>query len=184
MIPSRSIGGRTTASRVDLRWLAAGFAVSLALHLFFLAWGHRPGAEGAGKPPPPFSARLLPFPSPPAMVRESGKPSSAAPRIATPGKAGAAPDPPPPSREGLPVADAAVMDAGSVGRIAREVGRQGGGNPAREAVRSPAATAETVLGRAMDKAYRPDCRQRYADSGLLALPLLLRDAAAGSGCQW
>jgi hypothetical protein len=34
------------------------------------------------------------------------------------------------------------------------------------------------------KADRPDCRNEYAGWGLLAIPLLIRDTVANSGCKW
>lgn len=68
---------------------------------------------------------------------------------------------------------------------------------ARQTVRSPpdraAATErkvpdlsepETVLGRKINQATRADCRTSYAGAGLLAIPLLLRDAAREAGCKW
>jgi hypothetical protein len=68
---------------------------------------------------------------------------------------------------------------------------------ARQTVRSPPDRAavierkvpdltepETVLGRKINRATRADCRTSYADAGLLAIPLLLRDAAREAGCKW
>ena len=44
--------------------------------------------------------------------------------------------------------------------------------------------SETGLGRAIKKSARPDCRAAYADAGLMAIPLLLRDAVTDRGCRW
>ena len=68
---------------------------------------------------------------------------------------------------------------------------------ARQTVRSPPDRAavierkvpdltepETVLGRKINRATRADCRTSYAGAGLLAIPLLLRDAAREAGCKW
>lgn len=68
---------------------------------------------------------------------------------------------------------------------------------ARQTVRSPPDRAnvierkvpdltepETVLGRKINQATRADCRTSYAGAGLLAIPLLLRDAARDAGCKW
>ena len=47
-----------------------------------------------------------------------------------------------------------------------------------------AAEPETVLGRKISRAAHPDCRTSYAGAGLLAIPLLLKDAVSAGGCTW
>ena len=47
-----------------------------------------------------------------------------------------------------------------------------------------AAEPETVLGRKIQRAANPDCRTSYAGAGLLAIPLLLKDAVSDGGCKW
>lgn len=46
------------------------------------------------------------------------------------------------------------------------------------------AEAETALGQKISRAAHPDCRTSYAGAGLLALPLLLKDAVSEGGCRW
>ncbi len=43
---------------------------------------------------------------------------------------------------------------------------------------------ETELAKQLSKAVLPDCRQAYSGAGLLALPMLMRDAVTESGCTW
>ena len=40
------------------------------------------------------------------------------------------------------------------------------------------------LGRAIQKAAQPDCRDAYAALGLLAVPFLLKDTITDTGCRW
>ena len=47
-----------------------------------------------------------------------------------------------------------------------------------------AAEPETVLGRKISRSANPDCRTSYAGAGLLAIPLLLKDAVSDGGCKW
>ncbi len=48
----------------------------------------------------------------------------------------------------------------------------------------PAPEPETKLGRAIQKAAQPDCREAYAGLGLLAVPVLIADAITDKGCRW
>ena len=48
----------------------------------------------------------------------------------------------------------------------------------------PAPEPETKLGRAIQKAAQPDCRDAYAGLGLLAVPVLIADAITDKGCRW
>jgi hypothetical protein len=47
-----------------------------------------------------------------------------------------------------------------------------------------ALETETPAQRALARAARPDCRNEYTWLGLLAIPLLIRDTVANSGCKW
>ncbi|VVE78498.1 hypothetical protein [Pandoraea sputorum] len=49
---------------------------------------------------------------------------------------------------------------------------------------NPRESATAVLDREMSKAARGDCRNRYSQMGLLAIPMLAVDALSQSGCQW
>ncbi|WP_460537369.1 hypothetical protein [Chitinimonas naiadis] len=43
---------------------------------------------------------------------------------------------------------------------------------------------DAALAAAIEKTARPDCRNAYAEAGLLAVVPLLKDAVTGSGCKW
>jgi hypothetical protein len=49
---------------------------------------------------------------------------------------------------------------------------------------APPDDPKTKLGRAIEKAAQPDCRDAYAGLGLLAIPLLLKDTVTDTGCRW
>ena len=48
----------------------------------------------------------------------------------------------------------------------------------------PEPERKTKLGRAIEKAAQPDCRDAYAALGLLALPFLIKDTLTDTGCRW
>ena len=48
----------------------------------------------------------------------------------------------------------------------------------------PPPEPESKLGRAIQKAGQPDCRDAYAGLGLLAVPFLLKDTMTDTGCRW
>ena len=76
------------------------------------------------------------------------------------------------------------IDTEAVRGMIREIER------AREKRAGPAASAksgqeyDTLMGRAIAKAARPDCRTAYAGAGLLAIPVLVWDAFTDGGCRW
>lgn len=78
------------------------------------------------------------------------------------------------------------IDLDSALRTAREIARARKGVSASEqlAVDSPKPEPETAFGRALANAKRPDCRNAYASAGLLAIPLLIKDAVTDNGCTW
>lgn len=47
-----------------------------------------------------------------------------------------------------------------------------------------ARTNEDKAERAVSRSARANCRTRYADMGLLAIPFLLNDTASDKGCKW
>ncbi len=63
--------------------------------------------------------------------------------------------------------------------IGRSDGRKGIFN-----LNPPPRDAESKLGRAIQKATQPDCRDAYAAMGLLAVPFLLKDTITDTGCRW
>jgi len=48
----------------------------------------------------------------------------------------------------------------------------------------PPPEKESKLGRDIQKAAQPDCRNAYAGMGLLAAPFLLWDSVTDTGCRW
>jgi hypothetical protein len=48
----------------------------------------------------------------------------------------------------------------------------------------PPPERESKEARAIDKATKPDCRTAYSGLGLLAVPVLVANAIADSGCKW
>ena len=63
--------------------------------------------------------------------------------------------------------------------IGRSDGRKGIFN-----IDSPPPEPGSKLGRAIQKAAQPDCRDAYAAMGLLAVPFLLKDTITDTGCRW
>ena len=49
---------------------------------------------------------------------------------------------------------------------------------------SPPPEPVSKLGKAIQKAAQPDCRDAYAAMGLLAVPFLLKDTITDTGCRW
>jgi hypothetical protein len=83
---------------------------------------------------------------------------------------------PPPGQAPRLNLDAAKRSGPEIGR---SEGRKGIFN-----LNPPPPEAETKLGRAMQKAAQPDCRDAYAAFGLLAVPFLLKDTITDTGCRW
>ena len=92
--------------------------------------------------------------------------------------------PPPPSMS--PSTTAPRLDLDQLRRQAREATKEGSGS--RALLPFPMVAKETPkkdMEKIFDKALkRPDCKEVYADLGLLAVVPLLRDAAKDGGCKW
>jgi hypothetical protein len=98
-----------------------------------------------------------------------------------------------PSRAGI---SDAYSDAGSASASpsididaarasARQTARAQSASMTRTAQDATDATEpESVLGRKIGRSVHPDCRTSYAGAGLLAIPLLLKDAVSDGGCKW
>lgn len=84
------------------------------------------------------------------------------------------------------LASSPAVDIDAARRIARQMARAQGGDPAQQPLRqAPSAIErETPLGQAISRSVRSDCRNAYAGAGLFALPLLIRDAVTDRGCKW
>lgn len=61
---------------------------------------------------------------------------------------------------------------------------QTGGGNRHTADPPPSLERKTAMGRAIARSSRADCRDAHAGAGLLALPLLARDALLDKGCRW
>jgi Meckel syndrome type 1 protein len=90
-----------------------------------------------------------------------------------------------PSPTGSP-ANAPRLDLDQLRRQARDVAKEGGGSRALLPFPTVAKEAQKKdMEKIFDKALkRPDCKEAYADLGLLAVVPLLRDAAKDGGCKW
>jgi hypothetical protein len=72
----------------------------------------------------------------------------------------------------------------------RQAGRETPGSDSRRTsvvplnLSPPKPEPDSKLGRAIQKAAQPDCRDAYAGLGLLAIPLLLKDTITDVGCRW
>ncbi len=84
------------------------------------------------------------------------------------------------------VAAPAPIDLDAAREIARRSGRITYGRTGIIPLKlfPPPPEPESKLGRAIQKAAQPDCRDAYASMGLLAIPFLLKDAVTDSGCRW
>lgn len=147
-------------------------------------------------PPPRVTVQLLPAPVAASPAAPAPPPRPAAPR-----------------REGRPALPARVSEAATTAPapVDQELAAPGPAldslplelqRSTREAIRemerhsrgvaqAPRASealppSETALGRGIARATRPDCKDAYAGAGLLAIPLMLYEAAGGTGtnCRW
>ncbi len=69
-------------------------------------------------------------------------------------------------------------------RAARAVAREGSGSRGLLPIVPPPPERESKEARALAKAAKPDCRNAYADMGLLAAVPLVSSAIGDSGCRW
>lgn len=201
MPSSHSLPG--LATRADHRWLIAAFCFSVLLH-GLLAIIH------SSLPTLPIRAMSNPAPTRLKVelqfVRQASTPvsttSAQAARdtsvsLQTPSRANAPSDrrPPPavqtPNRMVVTPADSGSasappsIDLEAAREIARQTVRSQPAPTARtEQDGTDSAEPETVLGRKIQRAAHPDCRTSYAGAGLLAIPLLLKDAVSDGGCKW
>ncbi|MBB5018103.1 pyruvate/2-oxoglutarate dehydrogenase complex dihydrolipoamide acyltransferase (E2) component [Chitinivorax tropicus] len=154
------------------------------------------------KPAPPPAVDLIPPPQAPIATTTPKPALTPTPAKPTPAKAAAATAriarpkteeeeqavPEAPSRAAPIQADLAPaaghIDLEAAKRIAREAGQEGSKSAPPAYLAKPAPERETALGKGINQSERADCREAYAGLGLLAVPLLLKDAATGGGCKW
>ena len=84
---------------------------------------------------------------------------------------------PPPGQAPRLNLEAAKKEQGP--EIGRSSGRKGIFN-----LDSPPVEPVSKLGKAIQKAAQPDCRDAYAAMGLLAVPFLMFDTITDTGCRW
>ena len=69
-------------------------------------------------------------------------------------------------------------------RAARAVVREGSGSRGLLPIVPPPPERESKEARALEKAAKPDCRNAYANMGLLAAVPLVASAIGDGGCRW
>ena len=69
-------------------------------------------------------------------------------------------------------------------RAARAVVREGAGSRGLLPIIPPPPERESREARALEKAIKPDCRDAYANMGLLAAVPLVASAIGDRGCRW
>jgi hypothetical protein len=68
---------------------------------------------------------------------------------------------------------------------AREIANEGSGSRGILPLQVPLPPErKSKLSEQLEKAIKPDCRNAYADMGLLAVPALVAGAVADVGCRW
>ena len=193
-----------SATRTGHRWLIASLCFSVALHgllaIVFSSSPPTPSVDAVSSPAPTLLKIEL------QRVRQARPPRStasaqAAPDISVPPqtrsrRANMQNDRHPPANQtplGMVETPADTGSASVAPSIdldaARAIARQTARALPAPATRTTqdatdAAEPETVLGRRISRAARPDCRTSYAGAGLLAIPLLLKDAVSDGGCTW
>lgn len=99
----------------------------------------------------------------------------------------------PPDPAALDLSDAQtskplVLDGAALNQAAKQTGHSGMGVRAMaQAAGVPLnskAAPDQALGENVRQAARGDCRTAHSDKGLLAIPMLLWDAATEKGCRW
>lgn len=93
------------------------------------------------------------------------------------------PAPPRPAQDIDWRADLNALAAPSAPFAGNRLGTEEAASSATAGVR-PKHTVEGTLAREMAKAARSDCRNAYANMGLLAVPMLAVDAVRRTGCKW
>ncbi|MEN7433537.1 MULTISPECIES: hypothetical protein [Chromobacteriaceae] len=177
------------------RWSgrALAFAASACLHLLALLALPSMRSTPQPAPAPPLRvsiqaihARLLPAPAPERQA-QTPPPVPAEPRHTEPRNSASSSRAAPASAHGLP-GKAAASAGKSEARMTLEGLRQQvrqftPENP--DAKPLPENPEKARLARGIDRAQRADCKNAYAGLGLLAAPMLLKDALdKDNGCKW
>lgn len=160
------------------------------------AVGATPVAPAPASPPVPTATPAPAAPVAPATpsapapgAREAGMPAETTP----PPRVGA-----PDGRDDIfkprpPGTMAPASQPGSAPRInldavrqrAREIATEGSGSRGLLPLQIPVpAERKSKLAEGIEKGIKPDCRNAYADAGLLAIPALVAGAIADIGCRW
>ena len=135
--------------------------------------------------------RAEPIPAQPVRAPESSTPREPAPAESLPRIQFGAPEDrdeifkakPPPVGVVPPPGQAPRLNLEAARRAEPEIGksdrRKGIFN-----IDPPPAEPVSKLGRGIQNAAQPDCRDAYAALGLLAVPFLLKDTITDTGCRW
>lgn len=192
------------AAQTGHRWLFTSLCLSLALH-GLLAFVHSRSLTSSVQAPssPPATrlkvellhvrqtdphqsssnAAVLPETSVPSQTR-SQRPYMQSDRRVTNDNRTPAPITETPADTGSASASPSI-DLDAARASARQTARAQSAPMARmEREATDSVEPETVLGRKIQRAANPDCRTSYAGAGLLAIPLLLKDAISDGGCKW
>src|SRR6185436_296533 len=77
------------------------------------------------------------------------------------------------------------VDMDQIRQRAREIANEGSGSRGILPLQVPLPPErKSKLSEQLEKAIKPDCRNAYADMGLLAVPALVAGAVAYVGCRW
>ncbi|AUH52639.1 hypothetical protein CXB49_18505 [Chromobacterium sp. ATCC 53434] len=172
-------------------WTGRALAVGASglLHLLALLWLQTGQNPPASTDQPPLRIKILPItlaaetPAAPTHARAAAA-RRAAPRIATPSHPRAGGQVSRPSRPGRREASAGSGEARvTIEGLRQQMRRLTPENP--NAKPLPENPEKARLARGIERAERADCKHAYAGLGLLAAPMLLKDALdKDNGCKW
>ena len=143
-----------------------------------------PAAPAPAAPAAPATAAAPAVPS----GRETGAPADTMPRprVGAPdGRDDIFRPRPEATTPATPPGPAPRINLDAVRQRAREIATEGSGSRGLFPLQIPVpAERKSNLAEGIEKAIKPDCRNAYADMGLLALPALVAGAVADVGCRW
>ncbi|MBP8297085.1 MAG: hypothetical protein KAX84_13310 [Burkholderiales bacterium] len=143
-----------------------------------------PAAPAAPATPTATPAAAAPAPS----GRDTGTPADPSPRtrVGTPdGRDDIFRPRPDTAAPAAPPGAAPRLNLDAVRQRAREIATEGSGSRGLLPLQIPVpAERKSRLAEGIEKAIKPDCRNAYADMGLLAVPALVAGAVADVGCRW
>jgi len=151
---------------------------------------HPAAAVSHSRPVPSSSATVATAPAPAPRPQAAAAQSAPTPVITSDDPTPAAPAPTGAAEPGTEAA-AADADAGPPGfdmnearKTARLIAKHRKDGLVALPKAEPPLERDDRLGRAIERARRPDCKSAYSGLGLLAVIPLAKDAVTGSGCKW